>query len=133
MADKGRLIAVDWGTSRLRAMLLSAAGRPIATAESADGIGALESGTHEAAFERLVSDWPTVPAIMAGMVGSRQGWREAPYAACPATPKSIAASIIRFKSGAGRPLAGGGPRVLLSRPDRGCGRRRPRRIGAPLR
>ena len=105
MADKGRLIAVDWGTSRLRAMLLSAAGRPIATAESADGIGALESGTHEAAFERLVSDWPTVPAIMAGMIGSRQGWREAPYAACPATPKSIAASIIRFKSGAGRPLA----------------------------
>ena len=105
MADKGKLIAVDWGTSRLRATLLAGSGRVVDTGESADGIGALNSGTHEAAFERLVAGWPMVPAIMAGMVGSRQGWREAVYAPCPATPKSIAASILRFKSSKGRPLA----------------------------
>ena len=29
-------------------------------------------------------DWPKVPAILAGMIGSRQGWREAAYVPCPA-------------------------------------------------
>ena len=41
-------------------------------------------------LRRLVADWPKVPAIMAGMVGSRQGWREAAYVPCPATPAALA-------------------------------------------
>lgn len=104
-SDSGVLIAVDWGTSRLRAMLLAADGTPVVEAESDDGIGALAAGQHEAAFERLVADWPAVPAIMAGMIGSRQGWREAPYVACPATPAAIAADLLRFETGRGRPVA----------------------------
>ncbi|MCP4380921.1 MAG: 2-dehydro-3-deoxygalactonokinase [Hyphomicrobiales bacterium] len=102
--DSGTLIAVDWGTSRLRAELLDRRGLPIADAQSNDGIGALAAGEHEAAFERLVSDWPLVPAVMAGMIGSRQGWREAPYVGCPATPAAIAAATIRFETTAGRPV-----------------------------
>ena len=78
--DAGTLIAVDWGTSRLRAELLDRHGKPIADAQSDDGIGELSPGEHEAAFERLAGHWPMVPAVMAGMIGSRQGWREAPYA-----------------------------------------------------
>jgi 2-dehydro-3-deoxygalactonokinase len=106
MTAAAALIAVDWGTSRLRAMLLDAAGRVIGEAESEDGIGVLAPGTHEAAFERLVADWPAaVPAIMAGMVGSRQGWREAGYVACPATPETVASGILRFQTAKGRPIA----------------------------
>jgi len=104
-AATGALIAVDWGTSRLRAMLIGANGRVLTEAESDDGIGALKPGDHEGAFARLVADWPDVPAIMAGMVGSRQGWREAVYASCPATPEAIAGGILRFEAAAGRPLA----------------------------
>src|SRR5579872_6770112 len=100
----GTLIAVDWGTTRLRAMLLGKDAGIVAEAESGDGIGAL-SGNHEEALERLVAGWPTVPAILAGMIGSRQGWREAPYAECPADAASLAAKAIRFAGSAGREIA----------------------------
>src|SRR5581483_10049550 len=73
-------------------------------AESDQGIGAL-SGRHEETFERLVADWPKVPAILAGMIGSRQGWREAPYAECPADAAALAAKALRFTSGEGRAVA----------------------------
>jgi 2-dehydro-3-deoxygalactonokinase len=100
----GKLVAVDWGTSRLRAWLVDDGGKAIAEADSDQGIGAL-SGGHEAEFESLVASWPRVPAIMAGMVGSRQGWREAAYVPCPATPAALAASFLRFSTGGARPIA----------------------------
>jgi 2-dehydro-3-deoxygalactonokinase len=98
------LIAIDWGTSRLRARLLDAGGRVLGEAESDEGIGRIEGG-HEAIFERLAGDWPVVPAIMAGMVGSRQGWREAPYVPCPASVPAIAAAVARFETARGRAMA----------------------------
>jgi 2-dehydro-3-deoxygalactonokinase len=100
----GRLIAVDWGTSRLRAMLVDNKGRILAEAASDEGIGTMAGG-HEAAFERLVAEWPKVPAIMAGMVGSRQGWHEAAYVSCPASPRAIAEKLLRFETRGGRPVA----------------------------
>jgi len=102
--SEGRLIAVDWGTSRLRAMLVDTEGRILAEAASDEGIGAMAGG-HEAAFARLVAEWPKVPAIMAGMVGSRQGWREAAYLPCPASPLAIAEKLLRFDTSGGRPVA----------------------------
>lgn len=99
-----RLIAVDWGTSRLRAWLLNAGGKPLVTASSDEGIGTLTGG-HEAVFERLVAAWPKVPAIMAGMVGSRQGWHEAAYLPCPATAPAIGGKLTRFTTGSGRDVA----------------------------
>jgi 2-dehydro-3-deoxygalactonokinase len=99
-----RLIAVDWGTSRLRAWLVDAHGAPIATAASDEGIGTLNGG-HEAVFERLVADWPKLPAIMAGMVGSRQGWREAVYLPCPAPASAIGSQLTRFTTSTGRAVA----------------------------
>jgi len=114
--SQGRLIAVDWGTSRLRAMLLDAEGRVVTEAESDEGIGATAGGL-EAAFERLVARWPKVPAIMAGMVGSRQGWREAAYVPCPATPAALATKLLRFETTAGRPIAIV-PGLVVRSPDR---------------
>ena len=99
------LIAVDWGTSNMRARLIDAAGNVLAEAASEDGIARVAAGGHEAAFERLVGDWPQVPAIMAGMIGSRQGWREADYLPCPAAVGDLAASVLRFETGNGRPVA----------------------------
>ena len=116
-AAKGALIAVDWGTSRLRAMLIGGDGHVLAEAESDDGIGALKAGDHEGAFARLVADWPNAPAIMAGMVGSRQGWREAAYVPCPAIPEAIAGGILRFETAEGRPVAIV-PGVMVRNPDR---------------
>jgi 2-dehydro-3-deoxygalactonokinase len=100
----GALIVADWGTSRLRARLVNADGDTVAESESDDGINAL-TGSHETAFEVLVRDWPDVPAILAGMVGSAQGWREVPYVAAPATPAALAAGALRFASSTGRAVA----------------------------
>lgn len=101
--NSGALIVADWGTSRLRARLVTAAGDVIAEAASNDGINAL-AGKHEAAFETLAGGWPVVPAILAGMVGSAQGWREVPYVAAPATPAGLARGAARLTSAGGRPV-----------------------------
>ncbi len=99
------LVAVDWGTSRCRAMLLDRDGGLITEAESNDGIGPLGGQGHEEAFERLTAGWPRVPVLMAGMVGSRQGWREAAYVPVPATSAALAAGLKRFEGADHRPLA----------------------------
>jgi 2-dehydro-3-deoxygalactonokinase len=103
-SSAGALIAVDWGTTRLRAMLLDRDGGLVAEVESGDGIGTL-TGHHEEVLDRLIGDWPKVPAILAGMIGSRQGWREAPYVECPADIARLATKAIRFMSEHGRDVA----------------------------
>ncbi|MCO4817945.1 MAG: 2-dehydro-3-deoxygalactonokinase, partial [Planktomarina temperata] len=83
-------IAVDWGTSTLRAWAMSHDGQDLATASSADGMGQLTSEEFEPALLRLIETWlaedtPT-SVIACGMVGAKQGWIEAPYAATPCQP-----------------------------------------------
>ena len=81
-------IAVDWGTSNLRAWAMTA-GRVVDHASSADGMGKLVRGQFEDALIRLIEPWlgaGQVPVIACGMVGSRQGWYESPYRTTPCTP-----------------------------------------------
>ena len=84
-------IAVDWGTSNLRAWAMGPAG-PLAQATSDEGMGKLAPAEFEPALLRLISPWLTRPtAVLAcGMVGARQGWREAKYRATPCTPVDAA-------------------------------------------
>lgn len=85
-------IAVDWGTSAVRAWAMDAGDRVLAEASSAEGMGGLEPSGFEAALIRLISDWlpaagaTPVPVIACGMVGARQGWREAAYRNVPCPP-----------------------------------------------
>ena len=80
-------IAVDWGTSNLRAWAMSADGSVLAEASSDKGMLRVETGGFEEALLALVSDWlpsgETKTVLAAGMVGARQGWIEAPYAEVP--------------------------------------------------
>jgi len=118
LSDRILLIAVDWGTSRLRAMAVAANGAVIEERDSEDGIAKVAAGGHEAAFEALAAGWPReAPAIMAGMVGSRQGWREAAYAPCPAKVDDLASQMLRFSGAGGRRLAIV-PGVMLRDPGR---------------
>ncbi|HEY5324984.1 MAG TPA: 2-dehydro-3-deoxygalactonokinase [Caldimonas sp.] len=87
--DAAALVALDWGSTSLRAFLMDAAGGVIADRTSDDGASRLAGGPaeFEKALRRLVGDWlqaqPRVPLLACGMVGSQHGWREAPYAGCP--------------------------------------------------
>lgn len=83
-------IAVDWGTTNLRVWAMDAASRVLAHGESAEGMGTLDRAGFEPALIRLVGGWlpakGRVPVVACGMVGSRQGWVEAPYRAVPCVP-----------------------------------------------
>jgi 2-dehydro-3-deoxygalactonokinase len=100
-----RLIGLDWGTSSLRAYLLGENGHVLDTRSQPWGILHTPNGDFAQAFRDLVGDWrqqwPSVPAIAAGMIGSRQGWREVPYADCPADVESLAKGLLTFDSGCG--------------------------------
>jgi len=97
MTGTTALIGVDWGTTNLRAYRIAADGDLLERAESAHGILALPPGGFPAALDTLVGPWrreaPGAPLLLSGMVGSRQGWREAPYVALPAGPPEIAAAL----------------------------------------
>lgn len=89
-------IAVDWGTSNLRAWAMSTDGAIIAETRSDKGMGSLSKDAFEPALLDLVGDWlgaDTTPVLACGMVGSRQGWHEAPYLSVPCPPYSQAVSV----------------------------------------
>jgi 2-dehydro-3-deoxygalactonokinase len=95
MTDPPDWIAVDWGTSRLRAWAMGPDATVRAEAESGEGMGALAPDGFEGALLRLVGPWLAAAArpvrvIACGMVGSRQGWVEAPYRAVPCPPLGAA-------------------------------------------
>ena len=82
-------IAVDWGTSHLRAFAMDADGRVLDKVHSDDGMGTLSQVEFEPALLRLIGPWldaGPVTALACGMVGARQGWIEAAYQPVPCKP-----------------------------------------------
>ena len=92
-----RLVAVDWGTSSLRGALLDAGGKVLEERSDARGILKVPAGGFPEVFESLFADWMQ-PAgtrcLISGMAGSKQGWVEAPYCACPAGRVEVGHRII---------------------------------------
>ncbi len=90
------MIAIDWGTSSFRVYRLDGAGRVLEMRSSPQGILSVENGKFSAVLEAQAGDWIAAsdgPVVMSGMVGSRQGWLEVPYVACPAGIEEIAAGM----------------------------------------
>ncbi len=91
------LIGVDWGTSSCRAYLMDRAGRVLEAVNTDKGILQVEDGAFAETLTDLIGPWrrPGLPVILSGMIGSRQGWIEAPYIAIPASFDEIAAGLTR--------------------------------------
>jgi 2-dehydro-3-deoxygalactonokinase len=90
------MIAIDWGTSSLRVYRLDAHGGVLEMRASPQGILSVENGKFSVVLEAQAGDWIAAgdePVVMSGMIGSRQGWLEVPYAACPAGFEEIAAGM----------------------------------------
>ena len=98
-----RLIALDWGTSTLRAYLLGEGGVLLDTRSEPWGIMQLPTGGFAAAFEGMTSEWrasaPHAVVIASGMIGSAQGWTEAPYCPAPAGAEELARALVRAGDG----------------------------------
>ena len=117
-----QLLALDWGTSSLRAFLMHN-GKVTDTRHSAHGIQHLPlPGVpgYEMAFAEIAGDWvkqwPSLPIVACGMVGSAQGWKEAPYVRCPADIKTLAGQSVAVPSGLGPDILIA-PGVLFNEPD----------------
>lgn len=94
------LIGLDWGTSSFRAYRLADDGAVLERREAPAGILQVADRDFEAAFVRLVGDWVAAgtPILASGMIGSRQGWIEAPYAPCPAGAEGIVGHLVRHRT-----------------------------------
>lgn len=77
------LIALDWGTSSLRGWLIAADGAILDRRSGGPGILGVSGNDFAATHRAFVAGWPTLPSIASGMIGSKQGWVEAPYVNCP--------------------------------------------------
>jgi 2-dehydro-3-deoxygalactonokinase len=103
-----QLIALDWGTTSLRAYKLAADGVVLEQRSLSSGIMQLPkipriingrecADGFELAFDEACGDWldaqPDLPVIACGMVGSAQGWREAAYCETPANVANLGNSL----------------------------------------
>ena len=95
------LIAIDWGTTSARVYCIGAAGEIGPTRTAPLGIGTLQDGGFGAALDTLLGDWRDDPAprIACGMIGSRQGWVEAPYVPCPADLAGLGRGLVATPGG----------------------------------
>jgi 2-dehydro-3-deoxygalactonokinase len=88
MTETPDWIAVDWGTSNVRAWAMTERGAVLAEAASDKGMGKLAPAEFEPALLDLIGGWGegSWRVVACGMVGARQGWVEAPYARVPGHP-----------------------------------------------
>lgn len=96
--------AVDWGTTRMRVWLLDAGGATLAERRSNEGMLTAAGIGFAKVLDKHLSELaaaPDLPVIMAGMVGARQGWIEAPYVETPASLAETLAGAVAV-SGANR-------------------------------
>ncbi|MFC4298734.1 2-dehydro-3-deoxygalactonokinase [Castellaniella hirudinis] len=103
-----RLLAIDWGTTSLRGVLIGAHGRIVARRALPHGILHVAPDGFASAFEQHFGDWlEQAPALclLSGMIGSRQGWQEAPYCPCPAGFDALCRNLAWLPAVGGVPIA----------------------------
>ena len=88
------VIAVDWGTTNRRVLLLDAAGTVLAVNPDARGVLSGNVTDYVAEIADLRARLGDLPVIAAGMVGSSRGWREVPYVAAPAGLADLARGMV---------------------------------------
>jgi 2-dehydro-3-deoxygalactonokinase len=102
-------IFADWGTTNRRAWAVDRDGAVIDQRKDDQGLLGVKERQFEASFRGFIGDWlkaaaPKAPIVMAGMVGSKLGWREAPYVATPAKLAALAENLIALPDLDGHPI-----------------------------
>ncbi len=96
------MIGIDWGTTSFRAYrlrgraVLDRLALPLGILNVA-AVGGVAAGGFPRALEDAVAPWLADGErriLMSGMVGSRQGWVEAPYLPCPAATADLARALV---------------------------------------
>ena len=105
---RDQLIGIDWGITSFRAYLMTRAGEVRDTVVKEAGILHVPDGDFDRVLVESVGPWlaqaSDTPAIASGMIGSRQGWVEAPYVSCPAGVAELAAKLVPVSTRLGATL-----------------------------
>ncbi len=97
MATTSEWVAVDWGTSNVRAWGIAGDGSTVFSTGSDKGMGRIGKADFPGVLDELIGVQMAGPAevVICGMAGARQGWREAPYLDTPADLHRLNAGSVR--------------------------------------
>jgi 2-dehydro-3-deoxygalactonokinase len=115
MVDKvinlSRYIIIDWGSSNFRLFLMGDDHQVLFFSEVPLGILQVKNKEFTKALasqlDKNISDYKSLPIILAGMVGSKSGWHDVPYVNSPASLKDVAKGAFSFV------LPWGAPAIIL--------------------
>ena len=91
------MIGIDWGTTSFRAFRIARDGTVRDRRTAQKGILKVPDGRFGDTLREEVGPWLAAGeehVLLSGMIGSRQGWKEAPYIPCPAGAAEIAAGLV---------------------------------------
>src|ERR1700722_18087646 len=91
------MIGVDWGTTGFRAFRIGRNGAVLERRSSPRGIMAVRDGRFASTLREEIGPWLAAGedrVLLSGMIGSRQGWKEAPYLPCPAGAAELAGALV---------------------------------------
>jgi 2-dehydro-3-deoxygalactonokinase len=95
-------LAIEWTSAALHAFLFAADGTLLGQRQEARGVNHITDGAFEVALRGIVGDWAAEAGLiyLSGMITSRNGWVETPYAQTPASLTDIAArTVVRHIDG----------------------------------
>lgn len=100
-------VAVDWGTSNLRAWGIARDGAVAFEKTSPKGMGKLTREEFPGALDEVLdgvepSSGSTLDVLICGMAGARQGWLEAPYLEAPTDLRGLLDGAVRPSMSDGR-------------------------------
>ena len=90
------MIGIDWGTTSFRAFRIARDGTVRDRRASQRGILNVPDARFGDTLREEIGPWLALGedrVLLSGMIGSRQGWKEAPYLPTPAAPADIAAAL----------------------------------------
>jgi len=87
-------IAVDWGTTNRRAYRIDGSGKCVDEFEDHAGVLSVPNGGFPAAISDIRQRLGDHPLLLAGMIGSNRGWKEAAYVSCPAGIDELVKNLV---------------------------------------
>ncbi len=91
------MIGIDWGTTSFRAFRIARDGAIRDRRASQRGIMNIPDNRFAETLREEIGPWLATGedrVLLSGMIGSRQGWKEAPYIPCPAGAAELGAALV---------------------------------------
>ncbi len=94
------MIGVDWGTTSFRAFRIARDGTIRDRRTALRGLVNVPDNRFADTLREEIGPWLAAGedhVLLSGMIGSRQGWKEAPYIPCPVGARDVAAGLVEIE------------------------------------